>query len=129
MDSNALTPPIESSAPRLREVSLRSEASATPRDASALATGESLDGATRAEPSETAATAESVREAVQRLDEHGRRSGHGLRFSMDDSTGRVVVKVIDADTEKVIRQVPPEEVLELARRFQGQEGSIVNLEI
>lgn len=41
-----------------------------------------------------------------------------LRFNVDDETGRVVVQVLDSETDKVIRQIPPQEVLELATRLE-----------
>ncbi len=126
MGLNAVTPGIGSFAPPLREGSVKPEEATAARDVSRRpAPGGPVGGL----PSEPAATIESVKEAVHRLDEHVQRAGRDLRFSMDESTGRVVVKVIDADTEQLIRQMPPDEILELARRFQGQEGSIVNFEI
>lgn len=39
---------------------------------------------------------------------------HNLDFSIDDSTGRVVVKVIATDSGEVIRQQPSEATLKLA---------------
>lgn len=41
----------------------------------------------------------------------------GLQFSVDDSSGEVVVKVIDTDSGKLIRQIPSEELLKLAERL------------
>ncbi|MEE3516474.1 flagellar protein FlaG, partial [Pseudomonas aeruginosa] len=37
--------------------------------------------------------------------------------SIDDSSGQVVVKVIDGDSGEVVRQIPSEEVLKLAARL------------
>ncbi|TLX57278.1 hypothetical protein DN824_11655 [Stutzerimonas nosocomialis] len=42
-----------------------------------------------------------------------------LNFSVDDSTGEVVVKVIDGESGKVVRQIPSEEVLKLAEQLDG----------
>lgn len=45
-----------------------------------------------------------------------------LEFSLDPSTGKTVVRVIDNGTQQVIRQFPSEEMLAIARaidRFQG----------
>lgn len=41
-----------------------------------------------------------------------------LNFSIDDSSGQVVVKVIDGDSGEVVRQIPSEEVLKLAARLE-----------
>src|SRR5690242_2876371 len=45
-----------------------------------------------------------------------------LEFSLDQATGKTVVRVIDNSTQQVIRQFPSEEMLAIARaidRFQG----------
>jgi len=36
-----------------------------------------------------------------------------LEFSKDQETGKIVVKIIDQNTDKVIRQVPPQEFLDI----------------
>ncbi len=40
-----------------------------------------------------------------------------LNFSVDDSTGHVVVQVIDGDSGKVVRQIPSEEIIRLTERL------------
>jgi flagellar protein FlaG len=56
--------------------------------------------------------------ANQLVSEHTRR----LSFDLHEDSDRMVVRVIDQDTNEVIRQIPPEQVLaslvEL-RRFVG----------
>lgn len=53
--------------------------------------------------------------AVSRLNEYIQHSRRDLHFSVDKDSGRVVVKVIDSETREVIRQIPSEEVVALAR--------------
>lgn len=40
-----------------------------------------------------------------------------LNFSVDDSTGQVVIRVLDGDSGKVVRQIPSEDILRLAERL------------
>ena len=40
-----------------------------------------------------------------------------MDFSVDDKTGRFVVKVIDSQTKEVIRQIPSEEMLAISRHL------------
>jgi len=40
-----------------------------------------------------------------------------LSFSLDESTKRVVIKVYDASTHELIRQIPPEETLRIAKEI------------
>lgn len=67
---------------------------------------------------------ERVAEAIKRIQEFVDETQRGLQFSIDDDTGRTVVKVIARHTGEVIRQLPSEEALELAKRLQDA-GSIL----
>lgn len=67
----------------------------------------------------TAPTAEPQRLALEKavtdIREFVQASQRNLDFSIDDSTGRVVVKVIATDSGEVIRQIPSETALKLAQ--------------
>ncbi len=51
---------------------------------------------------------------------------HQLSFSIDESTGRLLTKVVDSTTGEIIRQIPPERVLAFVRRFQEFLGLLVD---
>jgi flagellar protein FlaG len=48
-----------------------------------------------------------------------------LQFSIDDETGRSVVKVVDGSTNEVIRQFPSEELLAITRSIDKLSGLLV----
>lgn len=48
-----------------------------------------------------------------------------LQFSIDKDTGRSVVKVVDSSTNEVIRQIPSEELLAIARSIDNFSGLFV----
>lgn len=48
-----------------------------------------------------------------------------LQFSIDDETGRSIVKVVDASTNEVIRQFPSEELLAITRSIDRLSGLFV----
>jgi len=48
-----------------------------------------------------------------------------LQFSIDDATGRSVVKVVDSSTNEVIRQIPSEELLAITRSIDKFSGLFV----
>ena len=50
---------------------------------------------------------------------------HNLRFSVDEDTGRTVVKVLDSATDQVIRQIPSEEVLSIAKALDKLSGLLL----
>ena len=52
------------------------------------------------------AVQENLEQAVSRLNDYVQSSKRELQFSMDDSTGRAVITVIDSATSEVIRQLP-----------------------
>lgn len=47
-----------------------------------------------------------------------------VRFSLDDNSGEMVVKVVDRQTDDVIRQIPAEDVLQLRERLAQATGAI-----
>lgn len=58
-----------------------------------------------------------VGEAVERIRTQMQTLQRNLNFSVDDSTGEVVVQVLDGDSGKVVRQIPSEDILRLAERL------------
>ncbi|MGZ8237284.1 MAG: flagellar protein FlaG [Methylobacter sp.] len=45
-----------------------------------------------------------------------------LEFQVDDSTQKVVVKIVDSKSGDVVRQIPTEEMLAFIKRMQEMEG-------
>ncbi|MFK8333111.1 flagellar protein FlaG [Pseudomonas sp. BJa5] len=62
--------------------------------------------------------------AVRDIREFVQASQRKLDFSIDDSTGRVVVKVIATESGDVIRQMPSETALKLAQSL-SEAGSLL----
>ena len=60
---------------------------------------------------------ESLQNAVKNVNDFVQKTQRDLEFSIDDVSGRQVVKVIDSESEEVIRQIPAEEILDLARHL------------
>ena len=49
-----------------------------------------------------------------------------LKYHIDEETQRISIKIIDKDTDKVIREVPPEETLEAIKKIWEIAGIIVD---
>ncbi|WP_124424488.1 flagellar protein FlaG [Pseudomonas orientalis] len=60
-----------------------------------------------------------LEKAVTDIKEFVQAAQRNLDFSIDDSTHRVVVKVIATDTGEVIRQIPSETALKLAQSLSS----------
>ena len=67
-----------------------------------------------------------VSKVAERLNDFVQSSQRSLRFRVDDNSGRTVITVVNAATDEVIRQIPPEEVLSLAQQLGVMAGSIVD---
>ncbi len=55
--------------------------------------------------------------AVNQINEFVQSVQRDLLFSMDDDSGRTVIKVMDRSTGELVRQIPSEEVLALVTHF------------
>ncbi|MEM7101073.1 MAG: flagellar protein FlaG [Pseudomonadota bacterium] len=60
-----------------------------------------------------------VEQAVEQLNEYVQSLQRDLQFSLDEELGRAVVRVIDSSTQEVIRQIPNETALQLARNLKA----------
>jgi flagellar protein FlaG len=59
----------------------------------------------------------ALEKVVSQLNAYIQNTQRDMDFSVDGSTGRVVVKVIDSESEQVIRQIPSEEMLAISRHL------------
>jgi flagellar protein FlaG len=65
-----------------------------------------------------------VAAAVRRLNELMEQRQRDLSFHVDEASGRTVITVRDAATSEVVRQIPSEEVLALARVLEQADGRL-----
>ncbi len=52
-----------------------------------------------------------------------------IAFELDKETGKTILKIIDSQTNEVIRQIPPEELLRISKRISELLGLIINARI
>ena len=65
-------------------------------------------------------------QAVKQINDFVQDIQRDLEFSVDDDTGRTVIRVYDSKTDELIRQIPNEEVLELAKNLKETNGLLFN---
>lgn len=68
----------------------------------------------------------TIKEAVSQVNSRLKQSRTNCAFSYDDVTNRVSIKVYDAETEEVIKEIPPEESLKLVEKMWELAGLIVD---
>ncbi len=67
----------------------------------------------------------AVSEAVNAINAQVQRVSQNLKFFVDHDSGRVVVKVMDGETDKVIRQIPSEEAVAISDALDKLQGIII----
>lgn len=74
------------------------------------------------EPQPAIASENQVQQAVEKIQQTTEELAHNLQFSIDKDTGITVIKVMDSQTQEVIRQIPTEEAVSLARTLDKVKG-------
>jgi flagellar protein FlaG len=77
---------------------------------------EQAETITKPDPEELAKATATVSEFVQVV----RRN---LEFSVDEDTGMQVVTVTDAETGELVRQIPSQEILNIARHIASRDNN------
>jgi flagellar protein FlaG len=82
-----------------------------------------LDGATEAQQP----SSEQLKKAADNISQAAQQSNQNLEFefSVDTDTNKSVVKVVDKQTGELIRQIPSEETLEIARSIDKFQRSLL----
>jgi len=73
-----------------------------------------------------AATKEVMQAAVQQIQGYLRESGRNLNVSVDEVTGYYVARVVNPETGELVRSLPSEEALRIARTITVMSGMLVN---
>jgi uncharacterized FlaG/YvyC family protein len=56
-------------------------------------------------------------------------AGLGLKFFYDRDAGVRVIQVVDEESGDIIRQIPPDEVVDFMRQFRETKGHFVSLRL
>ncbi len=68
--------------------------------------------------------AEEILDQIKALTEGG---AYSVRFEMDSQIDQVVVRLVDTQSGETIRQLPPEELVDLSRVLKELRGSLVDI--
>jgi len=81
----------------------------------------SQNAASKADRKET--SLELVKSAAAQGNSILQATNRNLEFQVDDSTKKVVVKIVDSKSGDVVRQIPSEDMLAFIKRMQDLEGN------
>lgn len=68
---------------------------------------------------------EQIDQAMTKVKEALPEVAQNLQFSLDEDTGRTIVKVVDSGTNEVIRQIPSEELLAISKALDAFTGLLI----
>jgi flagellar protein FlaG len=69
---------------------------------------------------------DEVRESVKDINEIVDKVKEGLSFQIHEDTEKMMVKVVDLNTDEVIKELPPEEMLDLQARIHEIVGILID---
>ena len=67
-----------------------------------------------------------IAKAAEQIQDFVKSMGRDLNFSVDQTTGYHVVRVVDPNTGEVVRQLPSKELLEIARSMANLQNVLVS---
>jgi flagellar protein FlaG len=67
---------------------------------------------------------QAVKEANQAL----QRVSPGLEFSLEQGSDRVIVRVVDSETDEILLQIPSEQMLAISRALDDLRGLLFEQE-
>lgn len=90
--------------------------------ATAPVVGPPVSGPPAPQPEREAPDLQEIQQATARIQEFAQSISRNLSFAVDDGSGKTVIVVSDTQTSEIIRRIPSEEVLHLARTLQELAG-------
>ena len=70
-------------------------------------------------------TNEQIKKAVEKLNKNMMSHSEAV-FGIHEATNRVTIKIIDKDTKKVIKELPPEKTLDMIAKVWEMAGILVD---
>lgn len=113
---------------RLTVTPMETPSATTQTPASTSSTAAAISAAPAQKNEDSSSAKEQLEKAIENANE-GLKSlqnqSNALEFSVDKDLDRIIVRLVDTKTKEVIRQYPPEEVLEIARHMDKLVGKLL----
>ena len=66
-----------------------------------------------------------VLRAIVEVNKYLKQSANSVQFTIDQDSGKTVVKIVDPETETVIRQIPSEQAVAISKDLAKLQGLLV----
>ena len=73
-------------------------------------------------PQQAVPSQEQVQQAVMEVQKMVQSKASNLQFSIDQESGKTVIKLLDSQTGDLIRQIPSEEMLAISHSLDKMQG-------
>lgn len=77
-------------------------------------------------PQQSELSGEQLEDMAEQMDAFIGSFNRGLKFRVDEDSGRNVVSVVDTDSGDIIRQIPTEELLQVISRLAEASGGLID---
>ena len=74
-------------------------------------------------------TRESIEKSLKDIEQVISHFNRRFKIRLDDEINRIIIKVIDRDTDKIIKVIPPEEIQHLIAKINEMMGLLVDKKI
>ena len=98
-------------------------------DPAALKKTAEADKATAEEVASQQNIRDNLESTVNQLNDIAQSIKRDLKFSVDDSSGQTIISVVDTQSQEVIRQIPPDYVLNVRENIESLKGILFSAEI
>ena len=112
--------------PKAEPQVMTNETAPQPMEVLPFGTGNSADAQAQEQSENPENASRRIKNAVEHANKTMRHSKTKCEFSYHEETKRVSIKVIDEETEEVIREIPPEETLEMISKMWELAGLMVD---
>lgn len=98
---------------------------AATRESSQTAVSQAAASEAQSQKKTGAAAEKELNDAVNTTNRFMQALSRNLQFSVDKDTNTTVVKLVDTQTKDVIRQIPSEEMLSIAKALDKLQGLLI----
>ena len=71
-------------------------------------------------------TRSKIENIAQALNQYVKSTQRDLKIQVHEATGNIIVKVLSKESGKIIREIPPEKMLNLAAKMEEMTGILFN---
>ena len=120
--------PVEKNADEFTEGSMQNAAQPVDNVTLSVNAAQAKDGENgngqNQQPEQPSASAEAVKKAVEEMNK--KMANSVAQFGIHEETNHITIKIVDKETKKVIKELPPEKTLDMIAKVWEMAGLLVD---